>query len=199
MSLKIENALKHLYSKICSIPQQLSTVVNYTGLRWLFCSTVLFPHCSLLAIRWSQFASLLQTSFFWVEHYGSGLRFAMSCGESQGEDKSVKFCDFRLTEGNCLCDSSGWTRLDDVITHDIFLSFVHSLIRITAKIVLAPFFRAKNYHLSASFTLIQAPLCACKKKRHICWSYSAELKASKRSFVYNCKGWPLPTTSFNDC
>ena len=55
-----------------------------------------------------------------VEHYGSGLRFAMSCGESQGEDKSVKFCDFRLTEGNCLCDSSGWTRLDDAITHDIF-------------------------------------------------------------------------------
>ena len=77
---------------------------------------------------------------FLVEHYGSGLRFAMSCGESQGEDKSVKFCDFRLTEGNCLCDSSGWTRLDDVITHDIFLSFVHSHIRITAKIVLALFF-----------------------------------------------------------
>ena len=87
----------------------------------------------------------------------------MSCGESRGEDKSVKFCDFRITERNCLCDSSGWTRLDDVTTHDNFLSFVHSLIRITAKIVLAPFFRSKNYHPSASFTLIQAPLCACKK------------------------------------
>ena len=131
MSLKIENAPKHVHSKTCPIPQQLSAVVNYTGLRWPFCTTVLFPHCSLLAIRWSQFARLLQTSFFWVEHYASGLRFEISCGESQGEDKSVKFCDFRLTEGNCLCDSSGWTRLDDVITHDIFLSFVHSLIRIT--------------------------------------------------------------------
>ena len=42
MTLKIENALKHLHSKTCPIPQQLSTVVNYTGLRWLFCTTVLF-------------------------------------------------------------------------------------------------------------------------------------------------------------
>ena len=74
----------------------------------------------------------------------------MSCGESQGEDKSVKFCDFRLTEGNCLCHSSGWTRLDDVITHDIFLSFVHSLIRNNGEDCFGVFFLEPK-------TIIQAP------------------------------------------
>ena len=82
----------------------------------------------------------------------------------------MKFCDFRLTEGNCLCDSSGWTRLDDIITYDIFLSFVHSLIRTPnngkecfGTIFLEPKTIIQAPHL-LSFKRLYAPV----KKRHIC-------------------------------
>ena len=88
----------------------------------------------------------------------------MSCGESQGEDKSVKSCDFRLTERNCLRYSSGWIRSDDVTTHDNFFIMCSLTYRNNGEDCFGAIFlepkTSKNYHLPhlLSFKRLYAPV-----------------------------------------
>ena len=125
MSLNIENALKHLHSKTCPILQQLSTVVNYTGLRRLFCTTVLF---SALFFAGDPLATIRKSSpnFIFFESNITVRGWDLRCHVVK-----AKSCDFRLTERKCLCDSSGWTRLDDVTGHDNFFFYLFIICSLT--------------------------------------------------------------------